>query len=187
MADDDHDEQNQAHLRPPSDGDDPEVRAKETQRRGKKHESAISRITAVSIHLIEDVIYALTACVLVAGALIVLGESVYQLVTQLSDGVTRAIELTLNSLLIVFILVELLAAVRLAIDEHLLIGEPFLLVGILASIKEMVLLTTFKLEGGDAGKTVLKIGVLAAVVIGLAVATLVLRRREREPKESGDA
>jgi hypothetical protein len=36
------------------------------------------------------------------------------------------------------------------------------------------------------GDAVLKIGVLGAIVLALAVATLVLRRREREPKEAGD-
>ena len=113
--------------------------------------------------------------------------AVYRLATETSDGVTHAIEDALDSLLIVFILVELLSAVRSAIDEHFLVAEPFLLVGILASIKEMVVVATFRLDEGKPADTMLKIGVLGAVVIALAVATLILRRREREPKETGDS
>jgi uncharacterized membrane protein (DUF373 family) len=168
-------------------GADKGSRQDRTQEQGQRKENAISRFTALGLHLMEDVIYALTALVLVAGAFIVLGEAVYELVTKLPDGVTKAIEASLDALLIVFILVELLSAVRSAIDEHILVAEPFLLVGILAAIKEMVVLATFKIDAEKAGPTALKVGVLAGVVIALAVATLVLRRREREPKEAGDA
>lgn len=168
-------------------GDGGGSRSDQTQRRGEREEDVFSRLTAVALHLMEDAIYALTALVLVAGALIVLSHAVYQLAHQIGHGVTRAIEAALDSLLIVFILVELLSAVRSAIDEHLLVAEPFLLVGILAAIKEMVVLATFKIDTESASQTALKIGVLGAVVLGLAVATLVLRRREREPKEAGDA
>ena len=156
--------------------------------KGAEHEDVVARITAVSLHIIEDVIYSLTALVLLGGAFLVLGHSVYQLVTHLEDdGVTKAMEATMDSLLIVFILVELLSAVRTAIDEHVLVAEPFLLVGILAAIKEMVVLATFRIDAEEPGDLALKIGVLAGVVIALAGATWVLRRREREPKESGDA
>jgi uncharacterized membrane protein (DUF373 family) len=129
-------------------------------------------------------IYALTALLLAGGALIILGVTVYHFATDVSKGVEKAIEATLNSLLIVFILVELLAAVRQAIDEHKLVAEPFLLVGILAAIKEMVVVSTFRIESQKTSDAVLKIGILAAVVIGLAVATLVLRRKTREPEEA---
>lgn len=152
-----------------------------------EHEDSVARLTGRGLHILEDIIYALTALVLVAGAFIVLGSAVYHLVKDLSeDGVKKAIESTLEALLIVFILVELLAAVRTAIDERVLVAEPFLLVGILAAIKEIVVLSTFEIQDQDASDTALKIGVLGAIVVALAVATYVLRRREREPKETGD-
>ena len=75
---------------------------------------------------------------------------------------------------------------RSAIREHVLVAEPFLLVGILAAIKEMVVLATFHLDRQRPTDAALRMAVLTAAVIGLAVATLVLRRREREPPETGD-
>ena len=90
----------------------------------------------------------------------------------------------MDSMLIVFILVELLSATRTAIDKHFLVAEPFLLVGILAAIKEIVVLATFRIKSEKASDLAIKIGVLGAVVIAMAVATWILRRREREPKES---
>ena len=154
--------------------------------RGAEHEDAVAKVTAVGLHMIEDIIYALTALVLLGGAFFVLGHSVYALITHLDEGVTKSIEATMDSLLIVFILVELLSAVRTAIDEHFLVAEPFLLVGILACIKEIVVLSTFRIKTEDPGDLTLKVGVLGAIVIGLALASWVLRRREREPKEAGD-
>ena len=46
----------------------------------------------------------------------------------------------LDTLLLVFIVVELLFAVRITIAKRELIAEPFLLVGIIASIREIVVL-----------------------------------------------
>jgi uncharacterized membrane protein (DUF373 family) len=161
-------------------------RSHEQAERGDEKQDAVAHLTTTTLHMVENVIYVLTALLLVAGAVVVLGQAVYRLATDSPHGITHAMESCLNSLLIVFILVELLSAVRAAIDEHLLVAEPFLLVGILASIKEMVVLATFRLDEGKVGDAVLKIGVLGAIVIALAVATLILRRREREPKEAGD-
>jgi len=155
--------------------------------RGAEHqENIVSRLTVRGLHIAEDIVYAITAFILVGGALIVLGQTVYSFSTDVGDGVKKAIEHALEALLIVFILVELLSAVREAIADHALVAEPFLLVGILASIKEMVVVATFRMETQKPSDVALKVGVLAGVVVGLAVATLILRRREQEPRESGD-
>ena len=173
---------------PPDPGQERDDRPRSLQRaeRGNEKQDAVASLATTALHVVENVIYVFTALLLVAGAVIVLSQAVYRLATDSPHGVTKAIQATLNSLLIVFILVELLSAVRAAIDEHLLVAEPFLLVGILAAIKEMVVIATFRLDEGKVSDAMLKIGVLGAIVIALAVATLVLRRREREPREVGD-
>ncbi len=164
-------------------GDD--MRSPDRERRAER-QGHIAAGTTQGLHIAEDLIYAFTALLLAGGALVTLGVAVYHFATDVSKGVEKAIEATVNSLLIVFILVELLAAVRQAIDEHKLVAEPFLLVGILAAIKEMVVVSTFRIDAEKTSDTVLKIGVLAAIVIALAVATLIMRRREREPEEANE-
>ena len=162
-------------------------RADHAERSAAHQENIISRGTTRGLHIAEDIVYALTAFILVTGSLIVLAYTVYKFSVDVNDGVKKAIETALSSLLIVFILVELLSAVREAIAEHTLVAEPFLLVGILAAIKEMVVVATFRIETQKPSDTALKIGLLAGVVVALAVATFILRRREREPEERGDA
>lgn len=146
----------------------------------------VTRLSRVLDSLIgrgEDVLYALVSVLLVVGALVVLVQVGYALATETDDGVRTAVEHALDSLLIVFILVELLSAVRATIAERHLVAEPFLLVGIIASIKEIVVTGAFAEADADVGDTMLEIGVLGGVVLALSVASLLLRRKEREPSE----
>ena len=166
--------------------DHPKLKQGTRRERQAERQSRLAEGTNQGLHVAEDIVYALTALILVSGALIILGVVVYHFARDASKGVEKAIEATLDSLLIVFILVELLAAVRTAISHHELVAEPFLLVGILAAIKEMVVVATFRIDRQKPTDTALKIGVLGAVIIALALATYILRRREREPEEDGD-
>jgi uncharacterized membrane protein (DUF373 family) len=92
------------------------------------------------------------------------------------------VESTLDSLLIGFILVELLGAVRETISVRKLVAEPFLLVGMIAAIKQTLLVSSFRGKRTTAD-AMLEIGVLGGIIIGLAIASYLLRQREREPSE----
>ncbi|HVM04324.1 MAG TPA: phosphate-starvation-inducible PsiE family protein [Acidimicrobiales bacterium] len=143
----------------------------------------LARMTNSGLRWAEDLVYALVSLTLFACALVVLGATVYDLVTETHKGVTDVMKKTLDSLLIVFILVELLSAVRTTLKERKLVAEPFLLVGIIASIKEIVVVSAFAEKGEDVQESMLEVGVLGGVVVGLALATFFLRRKEREPEE----
>jgi len=149
----------------------------------ERRETRVARAGAAFLHLSEDILYLFVAVVLVAGAGIVLIDAVHGLVTELEDGTKLAIEHALDSLLVVFILIELLGAVRETVRKRQLVAEPFLLVGMIASIKEIVVLSAFAPDDADVGDTVLQVGVLGAVVVGLSVALLLLRQKEEHPAE----
>ena len=91
-------------------------------------------------------------------------------------------------MLLVFIFVELLFAVRTTVAKRQLVAEPFLLVGIIASIKEIVVLSVKAAEDigtGDKFRDQLwEIGVLGVVVLLLGVTAWLLRLKEREPEET---
>lgn len=147
-------------------------------------EPLLTQLTNRGLRWAEDLIYALVAITLVGCAGVVLADTVYDLVTKTGDdGVTRAMQSVLDSLLIVFILVELLSAVRSTLEERRLVAEPFLLVGIIATIKEIVVVSAFAEKGRDVPESMLEVGVLGAVLVGLSLATYMLRRKEREPEE----
>ncbi len=142
-----------------------------------------SQATNRGMRVAEDIIYALTALILVGGALAILLDAAYSFATEASENLRKAIESTLDALLIVFILVELLGAVRETLSERRLVAEPFLLVGIIAAIKEIVVVASFSGKKDDIEGAMLEMGVLGGVIIGLSFATWLLRRKEREPDE----
>jgi hypothetical protein len=75
--------------------------------------------------------------------------------------------------------------VRATIAERRLVAEPFLLVGIIASIKAVVVasLDAPEAEGAAFDELVTEIAVLGGVILLLAAASWLVRRKEREPTE----
>jgi uncharacterized membrane protein (DUF373 family) len=96
----------------------------------------------------------------------------------------------LDTLLLVFIVVELLSATRTTLAERELVAEPFLIVGIIASIKEIVVLSVKAADSigtGDEFRDQLwEIGVLGVVVALLGGTAWLLRIKEREPPEGAN-
>jgi uncharacterized membrane protein (DUF373 family) len=141
----------------------------------------------------EVAVYFLTALILLAGGVILVGDAVTTFVDQMADGepVQAAAAEVLSILLLVFVFVELLGAVRKTLRERRLLAEPFLLVGIIASIKEIVVVAGAERpkEGGfaDFRDGMIEVGVLAGVVLILAVAAFLLRAREEKPPEEDGA
>jgi Phosphate-starvation-inducible E family len=75
----------------------------------------------------------------------------------------------------------------LTLHEQRLVAEPFLLVGIIAAIKELVLLSgteDLRERGFEQFRNgMIEIGVVVGVVLVLSICTLLLRRSRREPSE----
>ena len=90
-----------------------------------------------------------------------------------------------------FIVFELLSAVRTTVAKRELVAEPFLLVGIIASIKEIVVLSVKAADDIGKGSTfsdqLWQIGVLGVVVLLLGATAWLLRVKEREPAEGETA
>jgi uncharacterized membrane protein (DUF373 family) len=138
----------------------------------------------------EDAVYWAIAVLLVAGSL---GLLVAQINTLLglrrSPASTVMLEL-LDGLLLIFIFVELLYAVRTSLRSHEIVAEPFLIVGILACIKEIVVqsVDAAKLlhDGPQFARAIVQTGVLGALVLVLAAAAFILRERRRDVSDAGE-
>ena len=138
--------------------------------------------------LAEDVVYGGIAVLLVVTALGLLVRAAWEVARFGSTGTTDVAVEVLDGLLLVFIVVELLYAVRRTLVERELVAEPFLLVGIIASIKEIVVLSVKAAEdvGGDDrafADQLREIAVLGVLVLLLGITAWLLRLKEREPDE----
>jgi uncharacterized membrane protein (DUF373 family) len=133
---------------------------------------------------VEAVIYVVIAGLLCLGSALLLGESAYKLVTELDEGVDVAAKDMLDTVLLTFIFVELLSAVATTIRVGRLVAEPFLLVGIIAAIKEILLIAGTQDQTGDEFReAMIEVGVLGGLALVLALAAFLLRLKEREPAE----
>ncbi len=140
-----------------------------------------------AIGWLEDLLYVVIAAVLAlcAAAMVVsLARGVPDL---FSNGGQAPVLEVLDAVLLLFIIVELLFAVRATVARRELVAEPFLVVGIIASIKEIVVLSVKAAEATGKGQVfrdeVTLVGVLGVLTLLLALAAFLLRRKEREPDE----
>lgn len=133
---------------------------------------------------IEDVIYWGIAVVLVVGAVVLLGVQAWSFTRLVGESASILLLDILDGLLLVFIFVELLFAVRATLRSHEIVAEPFLVIGIIACIKEVVVLSVeaadLLSEGPEFSRAMTQVGVLGGLVLLLSVAMYVLRLRRQE-------
>ena len=141
-----------------------------------------------ALEFAENVVYAGIAVLLLAGALALLVLAARTTLGMLSNFSQSPLLEALDILLLVFIFVELLFAVRATVERRELVAEPFLIVGIIASIKEIVVLSVEAAgvvgRGEEFTHRLVEIGVLGVLVLLLGVTSWLLRRKEREPEEA---
>jgi hypothetical protein len=87
--------------------------------------------------------------------------------------------LVLDQLLIVLMMVEIMHTVRISIHSHVLVTEPFLVVGLIASIRRMLVITleAASLTKGGAwsadGASIFRGNMMELGLLGLLILTLV--------------
>ena len=150
-----------------------------------------SRAGTRALEVAENLIYGGIALFLVVSAFVLLAVAAKTTWGLTSDFSQQPLLEVLDVLLLVFIVVELLFAVRTTVEKRELVAEPFLLVGIIASIKEIVVLSVEAagIAGGGAEfrDRMVEIAVLGVLVVLLGLTAYLLRRKEREPDEGESA
>ena len=92
----------------------------------------------------------------------------------------RAVTL-LDRILLILMMIELLYAVQVSFREHTLAPEPFLIVGLIAAIRRLLVLTAEfagllqKDEGAFHG-AMLELGLLTVMIVALVVSLVILRK-----------
>jgi uncharacterized membrane protein (DUF373 family) len=136
----------------------------------------------------EVVIYAALAVLLFVTALATIANSGKTLWESLSHWTIATETLgVLDQLLLVLMLVEILHTVRISIHSHVLVTEPFLVVGLIASIRRMLVIT---LEAASLTKggiwavngasifrgSMMELGLLGVLILILVFSITLLRR-----------
>ena len=140
--------------------------------------------------LAEDVIYVAVAVLLACSAIVVLVHAARTAYRNAGDTSGDAMVEVLDALLLCFIFVELLYAVRSTLKERQIVAEPFLVAGILTAIKEIIVLSVkaadaYLGKGPEFARAMVEVGVLGGLVAVLSLSAVLLRRKEKEPEETG--
>ena len=140
---------------------------------------------------IESVVLFVIAIVLALLAILLLFSSVQALYVAVVGGQIRdqAIEI-LDSVLLVMMTMEIVYTVTLSLESHKLVAEPFLVVGAIAAIRRMLVITaeSTKLENQPAifQNTLYELGLLALTIILISTSVYILRRSQKFLPPSGE-
>ena len=140
----------------------------------------------------ESIVLSLIAFVLVVLAVVLLVTSVIGMGTDILQGSVAGtgIEI-LNSILLVMMIMEIVYTVTKSLESHSLVAEPFLIIGAIAAIRRMLVITaestTLELTNPDAFRSLLlELGLLALIVIAMSISVWILRRSGGDAKETAE-
>ncbi len=135
---------------------------------------------------IEDLVYVGLGLLLAAAAIVLLINGVVTFVeTIAADSLSANIIALLDRILLILLVVELLYTVQVSFREHSIVPEPFLLVGIIAAIRRVLVITA---EFGHMPQPpdsvfqrfLYELGILTILVFVLVISLLLLRKRAGE-------
>lgn len=144
----------------------------------------------------EVAIYSILAALLVITALATIANAGKMLWEGLGHWtIATQTLLVLDQLLVVLMLVEILHTVRISIHSHILVTEPFLVVGLIASIRRILVITleAATLTKGGTWSTdsasifrasMTELGLLGLLVLILVFSITLLRRYAPPPKNA---
>jgi uncharacterized membrane protein (DUF373 family) len=146
----------------------------------------VSRARGV-LHALEITLDIALAGVLVVAIALIGADTVGLVAEGIRAGGIDAALLILDRVLLVFIIAELLYTLRLSLARTQLILEPFLIIGLVAVVRR-VLVVTAQAErllsaGGNIEPILWELGALAGLVLSLAVALSLARKDGRESRD----
>ncbi len=143
--------------------------------------------SAFAFERVEHAAYMALGLLLSLAALMALAGAGWVLLSGLKDWTsTQTIFLVIDRLLFVLMLIEILHTVRASMRSGALTGEPFLVVGLIASIRRVLVITLKSSETTkqdsmtDAAErmfhaSMLELGVLAVLILVMVVSIRLLR------------
>jgi hypothetical protein len=152
-------------------------------RRGLEHSAGRALLQVEhGIQAVLGIALAFTAVLALAAALIGLVWALFQGPAVWGSGDTLFI--IIDRLLFVLMLAEILYTVRVSLGSGVLMTEPFLVVGLIACIRRVLVITlehTQVSTGGDRAfyHSVIELGAMA-VLIAVMVGSIILLRRSRQ-------
>lgn len=144
-------------------------------------------VTRYAFNQIEHGLYIALAVLLCLTCVMALAGSALALVEGLGAWAkTETVFDIIDRLLVVLMLVEILHTVLVSVRSGSLTAEPFLIVGLIASIRRILVITLETQRGGGATETetfqssMIELGVLGMLILVMVVSIHLLRRLQAQ-------
>ena len=131
---------------------------------------------------VEDVVYVSLGALLaaIAVALLVAVAVAFARALLAHTLPDRTVEL-LDRILLILMIVELLYTVQVSFREHALVPEPFLIVGLIAAVRRLLVLTAefaqlLEKNAGAFQGAMLELGLLTVMIVAFVFALVVLKK-----------
>jgi uncharacterized membrane protein (DUF373 family) len=134
----------------------------------------------------EDVIYVGLGCLLAATGLTFLVTELFQFSYLVAAGnFSKGIVPLLDRLLLIVIIVEVLLTVKVSFREHVLQPQPFIIVGLIAVVRRILVLTaelsTLIKESEEVFRgAMLELALLTVLVVALVLSLRLLRHQDQK-------
>ncbi len=142
------------------------------------------------LELVEDVIYVVIAIFLIgSGALLLVGAGIDFSKNFDVNNIHPLVVNVLDETLLVFVVVELLHTVRVTLRDHTLAAQPFLIVGLIAGVRRILILTASSdtlHSGPDFVVYWVQLLLLIVLVVAMVVALFIWHRTSSSDPENDD-
>ncbi len=151
----------------------------------RQFDESVRRYSSQLLHLTESSLYAAVGVLLGAAAIAVLFEAGGILWHGILHGTLADSGLKeLDALLLVLVLVEILHTVRISIGSKEIVLEPFLIVGLIASVRRVLVIAMQAAQLSEQGsntpetfqRSMIELGVVGFLVLVFVISIYVLRK-----------
>jgi uncharacterized membrane protein (DUF373 family) len=171
--------------------DIPKVRQREVNRLGAAAGGVFLTVEVLA-YVVLGVMLAVAVLIGVIGAAVSLWGAIQ------SVGEAGALVVAVDRLLFVLMVVEVMHTVRVSFRSGRLVCEPFLIVGLIASIRRVLVITLETSQAHQPGKwnadaqallnaTMLELTVLGGLILVMVISIYMLRRSDHEHGDSSNA
>jgi len=158
---------------------------------GRGRQGAWTSLAAKMLGTSESVVLVLIGVALVLVAVLLLYSGMHDLTEAVHRGPgeleSKAIQI-LNTVLLVMMTMEIVYTVAISLESHTLNAEPFLIIGVIAGIRRVLVITATstgsEMRPEQFHNMLLELGLLAATVVALAAAIWILRYSARKSPDT---
>lgn len=160
-------------------------------------DSSVRLLSTKAFQQVEHGLYVALAALLCATSLLALVDAAVTLWSGLGDWTgTNSVFVVIDRLLVVLMLIEILHTVHVSMRSGALTCEPFLVVGLIASIRRVLVITLESsqvAQHGDMSESgerlfrtsMIELGVLGVLILVMVVSIYLLRRAHEVMPEEG--